>query len=131
MSVPSNRSAGPVALCVITAVLYSASSSAQIVHDPTRPPSGVESASGVAAEGGAALQSVLISPTLKAAIINGQMVKVGEMVGSARLVRVTESEAVLREGNEVQVLRMYPSVEKKDVKPVVKGPAQRARPKAP
>ena len=41
------------------------------------------------------LQSVMISPTQKAAIINGVMVKLGEKYGDAVLARVAESEVVL------------------------------------
>lgn len=105
---------------------------AQIANDPTRPAVGADAAASAAASG-VALQSVVISRTLKAAIINGQMVKVGEKFGNARLVRVTESEAVLRDGSDVQVLKMYPGIEKKAVKPAATGTVKRtpAAPKAP
>lgn len=87
--------------------------------DPTRPP-GMLSAGGLegGAEAGMRLQSVRISkgerPT---AIIGGQVVRVGEKVGEARLVRVTENEAVLRGPGGMERLFLVPEVSKKYVVP--------------
>lgn len=81
--------------------------------DPMRPP-----ASLIAADGEAAaidqpvLQSVMISPTRSSAIISGQRVALGQTYGSARLVKITENEVVLRNGSEVQTLRLFPDLEK-------------------
>jgi MSHA biogenesis protein MshK len=90
---------------------------AQSGNDPTRPPVGFDTgvAEGDAADGGGGitLQSVMISPTGRAAIINGVMVRQGEKYGDAVLVRVTESEVVLKSGSESQVLKLYPGVEKR------------------
>ena len=91
---------------------------AQALNDPTRPPTGFatdEPATAGAAGGGLVLQSVMISPTLKSAIISGETVKLGGKLGSARLVKIAESEVVLKDGDETQVLKMYPSVEKRDI----------------
>ena len=97
-------------------MLYSASVAAQ-ANDPTRPPAGFDTgvAEGDAADsgGGITLQSVMISPTGRAAIINGVMVRQGEKYGDAVLVRVAESEVVLKSGSESQVLKLYPGVEKR------------------
>jgi MSHA biogenesis protein MshK len=93
--------------------------SAQSLPDPTRP-----SASQVVAQsdpgtvggsnGGAPkLQSVLISPQRKEATISGHIVRLGEKFGAAVLVKVTETEAVLRTGSEVQVLKLFPNLEKR------------------
>lgn len=60
------------------------------------------------------LQSVLLSATRKAAIISGQTVMLGEKFGTARLVKLTPSEAVLRTGDSLQVLKLFPDVEKKE-----------------
>lgn len=59
------------------------------------------------------MQSVLISPQRRLAVIDGETVKTGDLVGDARVVRIHETEVVLKAGNEVRVLRMYPDVEKK------------------
>jgi MSHA biogenesis protein MshK len=96
-------------------------SAQKITIDPTRPPVGVgtgaadtESDTG----GGIRLQSVMISPTQSAAIINGVMVRLGEKYGDAVLVRVAESEVVLRSGGAQQVLKIHPGVEKREIVPV-------------
>jgi hypothetical protein len=75
--------------------------------------------------GGVILQSVMISPTQRAAIISGIMVKVGEKFGDAVLIRVAENEVVLRSGGAQQVLKLYPGVEKRMITPVAQKGAQR------
>ncbi len=89
---------------------------AQALPDPTRPPSAlntVQEADAVASEAGPALQSVILSSDRKIAIINGQAVKQGDKYGEARVIKITETEVVLRNGNEMQTLKLFPSIEKK------------------
>jgi len=85
--------------------------------DPTRPPVGYLATEADAGEpgGGLMLQSVLISQTQKAAIINGVLVKLGAKYGDAVLTRVAENEVVLRSGGVNRVLKLYPGVDKRDV----------------
>jgi MSHA biogenesis protein MshK len=63
------------------------------------------------------LQSVMISPTRKSAIINGVMVKLGEKYGDAVLIRVAENEVVLKSGATQQVLKLHPGVDKRENAP--------------
>jgi MSHA biogenesis protein MshK len=116
------------ALGVVLA-LMSAVALAQALNDPMRPPAAyVEAESGGGEAGGPVLQSVMISPTRKAAIISGEMVKLGGKFGNAKLVKVSESEVVLRTGDETQVLKMYPGVEKRaNVKTAPKPASSRMR----
>jgi MSHA biogenesis protein MshK len=58
------------------------------------------------------LQSVLITPTHRAAIINGQRVELGGRYGEARVLKITETEVVLRSVAGTEVLKMYPNVDK-------------------
>ena len=102
--------------------------------DPTRPPAsiGVAGQGNVAAETaatGTVLQSVLISSGRRVAVISGQNVRLGEKYGNARVVRITESEVVLKDGKETQVLKLFPDVEKRRVasKSRVKGNSQRQK----
>jgi MSHA biogenesis protein MshK len=99
---------------------FAASAWSQVLTDPTRPPSGyAESETGVSDSAGGALvlQSVMISPTIRSAIISGEMVKLGGRIGNATLIRIGESEVVLKDGEEIQVLKMYPGVEKRQSVP--------------
>ena len=100
------------ALLVLSAV--PAIASAQALPDPTRPPAEISAPPEQAAvpkESG--LQSVIISPTRRAAIINGQTVKLGAKLGDAKLVEVSESGVVLQGPQGRQVLAMFPGVELK------------------
>ena len=107
------------ALCLVL-LFASAQTLAQgITSDPTRPPSGAgteasEAEAPADSGGGMTLQSVMISPTRKAAIINGQMVKLGDKYGDAVLVKVSENEVVLRSGGANQVLKLHPGIEKRE-----------------
>ncbi len=109
---------------------------AQIENDPTRPAIGlaVEAPEGAAAAGGGnQLQSVMISPTRRSAIINGAVVELGGKYGDAVLMRVAEDEVVLRSGDSRQVLKLHPAVKKVDIVeagPVTPAAARSASPKA-
>lgn len=85
-----------------------------IMADPTRPPGALAATSGDAvASGGPVLQSVMLSPGRKMAMISGEVVVLGGRYGSARLVKLSESEAVLKDGAETTVLKLFPLVEKR------------------
>lgn len=102
-------------------MLFSASAVAQVGNDPTRPPTGFGAGAADAdiadTGGGMTLQSVMISPTIKTAIISGVTVKLGEKYGDAVLVKVAENEVVLKSGATSQVLKLYPGVEKRESAP--------------
>jgi MSHA biogenesis protein MshK len=120
-------------LIVALIFLPIAVSAQQIVIDPTRPAAGFAAEAPEGAAPGNQLQSVMISPTRKAAIINGVTVRLGEKYGDAVLVRVAESEVVLRSGGVQQVLKLHPAVEKVDIvraEPVTPAAAKSAPRKA-
>ncbi|HTS54884.1 MAG TPA: hypothetical protein VMH26_16555 [Burkholderiales bacterium] len=92
---------------------------AEGVSDPTRPPSGFHVGSGHGParssepRGGLVLQSVLIYPDARSAIISGEHVLLGQKVRGLRLVRVAETEVVLLNGSERRTLRLFPNVDKR------------------
>ncbi|MCC7484205.1 MAG: hypothetical protein IT529_04375 [Burkholderiales bacterium] len=99
----------------------------QAMADPTRPPPGYaagEADTGAAA-GGPVLQSVMISPSGSAAIISGEMVRIGQKFGDSVLVKVAETEVVLRGAGGLQVLKLHPGVDKRPSVP----PAQAVKPR--
>jgi len=96
-------------------MLASAPAAAQIVIDPTRPATGFAVEAPESAAPGNQLQSVMISPTRKAAIINGVVVELGGKYGDAVLTRVAEDEVVLRRGDSRQVLKLHPAVDKVNI----------------
>jgi MSHA biogenesis protein MshK len=100
-------------IAVAGAILSMAGARAQALTDPTRPPSAAAESGGEQQEASALrLQSVLLSPRRKVAVINGVAVPLGGTIGEARLVKITETEAVLKSGNETEVLKLFPGVEK-------------------
>ena len=82
--------------------------------DPTRPPNtaaGDDDVSG--AVSGPRLESVLIAPDRRLAVISGQQVKLGDKYRDAQVVRISESEVVLRTGDATETLKLFPGVDKK------------------
>ncbi len=118
---------------------------AQALPDPTRPPAAWLAAqpkaagapSGADVESVPQLQSLLIGPSRRYAIIDGQLVGVGDMFNDARVVAVRSTEVVLRSERGTQTLKLFPDVEKRAVaaadaetktkRPPRKGPKQGER----
>jgi MSHA biogenesis protein MshK len=99
---------------------------AQDIIDPTRPPQ-LANAAGDVGDNGTGLQSVFISDTRKAAVIGGQLVELGQKYGDATLVRVAESEVTLARGREMEVMHLFPGIDKK----MLTAPPKPAAPAAP
>jgi hypothetical protein len=77
--------------------------------DPTRP-------SYLAGEpgetrGATMLQSTLVSPARRLAIINGRSYTIGSRLGDAEVSAIHPNEVVLRRGAQRQVLRLMPAVQ--------------------
>ena len=87
--------------------------SASGLPDPTRPPAAIYQPSGTATVESSAprLQSVLVAPGggRRVAVINGQTLRVGDKFQGAVLTSVTDTEAVLVQGRQRQVLKLSPS----------------------
>lgn len=110
------------ALAPVLLALAAASAQAQAqtpLADPTRPPAGFsEEAMPGEAAGGRVLQSVLIPRQGRPlAVIDGQQVRLGQRYGDARLVRVSEREAVLEGPQGIERLQLTPGVEKTNIAP--------------
>lgn len=90
------------------------------VQDPTRPPDAFLTPGGgglaVAQESG--VQTIILRPRGRksAAVINGQYVEVGGLVGDKRVVKITESEVVLNGESGREVIKVMPAIEKTPVK---------------
>ena len=101
--------------CFLTAVfclLFSAFCYAEELPDPTRPPASIAApvvASSVEAAP-AGLQSIIISKTRRAAIIDGETVELGGKHGDAKLIEVNEGSVILRGAQGRQVMTLFPDV---------------------
>lgn len=75
--------------------------------DPTRPPGAIEGERAAAA-GGPRLESVLIAPDRRIAVINGQEVTIGSRFGDGEVVRITEDEVLIRKADGEASLKLFP-----------------------
>ena len=76
--------------------------------DPTRPPAALEGGQGEpAAAAGPRLESVLIAPDRRIAVISGRQVTLGSRIGDGRVVRITESEVRIRRPAGEETLRLF------------------------
>lgn len=111
----------PMKMVLSACLLFSVLAQAENLPDPTQPSGsqGYQDAGDGGNVGLPKLQSVLISPTAKGrrlAIINGQTLRIGEKLGGAVLIRISETEVALRNGQNVQVVKLFPDGEKRATK---------------
>jgi MSHA biogenesis protein MshK len=81
--------------------------------DPFRPPQQAQPARGDGARAGVAVQtirleSVLIGPDRRVAVINGQQYTEGARFGDGRVLRISESEVVIRRAGRDEALKLFP-----------------------
>lgn len=89
-----------------------ASPAVAVLPDPTAPPS-ARAADGAAGQVLLPLTAIKRVGNRHVAIIGGQEVAVGGRYQDARVIRISESEVVLRRGQETVVLKLYPLVDKR------------------
>ncbi len=89
---------------------------AQVLRDPTQPPASVVSPQAGMSDGLAGdlrLDGIRRqSGKSPLAVISGQLYKVGDQVAGRKLIRIGESEITLANGDEREVLRLAPAVDK-------------------
>jgi MSHA biogenesis protein MshK len=99
-------------ICIALILLVPAAQGAPFA-DPMRPPDFAPADTAPAVSGGLRLESVLIAPDRRIAVIGGQQVALGEKFRDGRVVRITESEVVIRTVEGTQTLKLFPEVEKR------------------
>lgn len=95
--------------------------------DPFRPPRQLEQPTpDLAGKGPAAprLESVLIAPDRRVAVINGQQYVEGERFADGRVLRISESEVVIRRSDRDEKLSLFPDGAKRTSAPVKGGKPQ-------
>lgn len=86
---------------------------AEALPDPTRPPEMLESAAGGGEQAPAGLQSIIRREGGRpAAIINGEYVVLGGLVGDAKLVNIGEDFVTLKGPEGTETLHLLPGIEK-------------------
>ncbi len=99
-------------LMAVLAFAWSAVALGQAVPDPTLLPAGLAAAAVPGAVSASPLQSIILSGGRKLAVIGGQTVALGGTYGDARLVSISPTQVVLRNGTSEEVLTMYQGIRK-------------------
>lgn len=108
-------------LLLLVSFIGAGSALAQL-PDPTRPadlPAAPALGAGPSTPTGSGVQTVIVRPGGKSvAVINGQQLEVGALLGDKRVVKITESEVVLKGASGREVIKLTPAIEKLPVKKV-------------
>jgi MSHA biogenesis protein MshK len=103
------------ALLVLAWFAVACGACAQSVQDPTRPPAQlIKPGPGGPSPGAPQLQSILVGRGpggRRVAVIDGSMVRIGDMVRGARVVGMTASAVLLQRGGKRETLNMMAPVE--------------------
>ena len=76
--------------------------------DPTRPPGSLDAGRRDAVSpSGPRLESVLIAPDRRVAVVSGQQVTIGSRLGDGHVVRITESEVRIRSPRGEESLKLF------------------------
>lgn len=82
---------------------------AEVLKDPTRPPSyRFMGGAGMKAAPRWVLSSTLIAPARRLATINGKTVSVGQKIGGARVVAINPAYVAIRDGDKEIILELLP-----------------------
>ena len=102
------------AIFVLGCAMFNLTVLAQTLSDPTRPPTiAMDTSANAEVISGPVLQSILIAPGRHIAIISGQTVTLNGKYGEQTLIKMSETEVVLRNGKELQTLKLFPDFDKK------------------
>ncbi len=121
----ANFPLGHKVFTVILLILISLSSSsvlAATLQDPTQPADATV-APIISGQAGLALTSILISPQRRIAIINGQVVKAGDMIADMKIIQIERNQVRLQ-GEEGEITLQLISQE---IKRAIKQPVARNR----
>ena len=107
-----------LASLLVTAASSTAAAGEALLPDPTRPPDSMSGATRATpgelpAFTEPQLQSVLIGAGRRSVIIGGQRYKIGDRVGDARLVKISENEVVLAGAGGRRTMTLFPPVKKR------------------
>lgn len=104
----------------LTACFWSAAGMAEQLRDPMRPPapgSLTPWGSATPESSGPQLQAIRFSARERSATIDGRRVRVGDKIGSARVVLITRNAVVLNDGGVSQTLKLFPDFGKRVITP--------------
>lgn len=93
-------------LAATLAAMAACAAQAAPFADPTQPPAAVTGEP--VAAGGLRVESILIAPDRRLAVVGGQQVTVGSRISAGTVVRISETEVVVRGSDGEQTLKLIP-----------------------
>jgi MSHA biogenesis protein MshK len=102
-----------ILLAALTGMGAASPALAQALRDPTRPPfASARGSESAVTKTGWTLQSVLLSPERRYAIINGEIVPLGGSIAGAELIAIAEERVTLRTADGLRVIQLFPNVKR-------------------
>ena len=98
---------------LLSLLLAMHSATAATLSDPTQPSGTPSTDTSVAGPGSWKLSATRITPAQRVAVINGQQVAEGGLIGTARVLRVSHAQVKLDAQGEIVTLRLLQSEVKK------------------
>lgn len=105
---------------LLTALVFGSAAQAAPFADPTQPPNTTGTASDPLSTG-PRVESILIAPDRRLAVINGEQVTLGSKLGVGAVVRITETEVVVRGPDGEQTFSLFPGVRRPSTAPTKRG----------
>lgn len=106
----------------LAAALFVCAAQAAPFADPTQPPAASDPAEGLMS--GPRIESILIAPDRRLAVISGQQVTIGSRVGAAVVVAISETAVVLRGADGERTLKLFPELVRQSAAAGKKGRSQ-------
>ncbi|HEX9810732.1 MAG TPA: MSHA biogenesis protein MshK [Burkholderiales bacterium] len=105
---------GNIIACAVTAIAFSAPAATFAFSDPTQPMghAGATSRAAPSRPEGPVLQSTLVSPQRRLAVISGKQVRVGDTVNGAVVTEISQYEVRITQGGRETTLRLLPKLNK-------------------
>lgn len=96
-----------IVYCLVGKTLFFMSTSWAALHDPTRPVMSALTQASSPKEGNYILQSILIGPMRRLAMINGQIVGSGSSIQGARVLAIDKNRVVLLIDGRKETLYLF------------------------
>src|SRR2546425_12876802 len=98
--------------CVLMGLLLSSGVAYAAFHDPTQPYTFVEKSNDKSAEGPLVLQAIFISQHQRIAVVNGELLKIGDVIQDNRLVTIESNFVILDNAGEKTFLHLIDPVKR-------------------
>lgn len=100
---------------LLSALLVVPGLGAQALRDPTQPPGSGSAGTAAPARAGQGGWSVIVVDGRAHVAVGTRLYAEGQMLGGARIERITETEVWLRQGRELRKVQLYAGVKRRNL----------------